>query len=46
MRIINSGELKPIFSVYASKNVTYHDTNLEKAAQMEKEGRTDLFSAM
>ena len=43
-KVTSNGELKPIFSVYASKNVTYHDTNLEKAAEMEKEGRTDLFS--
>ena len=44
IKVTSNGELKPIFSVYASKNVTYHDTNLEKAAEMEKEGRTDLFS--
>lgn len=44
MKIVNTGELKPIFSVYASKNVTYHDTNLEKANEMERDGRVDLFS--
>lgn len=44
MKIVNTGELKPIFSVYASKDVTYHDTNPEKAMEMEKSGRVDLFS--
>lgn len=44
LKISNVEELKPIFSVYASKNVTYHDTNLEKAKEMEKENRIDLFS--
>ena len=44
LKISDIEELRPIFSVYASKNVTYHDTNLEKAEEMEKENRTDLFS--
>ena len=42
--ISKTEELKPIFSVYASKNVTYHDTNLEKAREIEKEHRMDLFA--
>lgn len=43
MKVMSNEELKPIFSVYASKNVTYHDTNPAKAEEMEKDGRVDLF---
>ncbi|MGB0405310.1 MAG: hypothetical protein ACPGDB_03885, partial [Fusobacterium sp.] len=43
IRIIGDNELKPIFSVYASKNVSYHDTNLEKAEELIASNRSDLF---
>jgi ribosome biogenesis GTPase YqeH len=43
IRIIGDNELKPIFSVYASKNVSYHDTNLEKAKELMESSRSDIF---
>lgn len=43
IRIIGDNELRPIFSVYASKNVSYHDTNLEKAKEILESKRSDLF---
>lgn len=43
MRVLSENEFDPIFSVYASKNISYHDTNLEKAKELETSNRRDLF---
>lgn len=43
IQITGNNEYNPIFSVYASKEVSYHDTNLEKAKEFIESGRTDLF---
>ncbi len=43
LTVINDDSLRPIFSVYASKNVSYHDTNLEKAQELETSNRRDIF---
>lgn len=43
MRVLSENEFDPIFSVYASKNISYHDTNLEKAKELENSNRRDLF---
>ncbi|MEG1582595.1 MAG: ribosome biogenesis GTPase YqeH [Cetobacterium sp.] len=34
MRILNDDDLKPIFALYASKDVTFHETNIEKAKEL------------
>ena len=34
MRVLNDDDLKPIFSLYASKDVTFHETNVEKAKEL------------
>lgn len=34
LKIINDGELKPIFSIYASKDVNFHETNEERASEL------------
>lgn len=34
MRVLNDDDLKPIFSLYASKDVTFHETNIEKAKEL------------
>lgn len=34
MRVLNEDDLKPIFSLYASKDVTFHETNVEKAKEL------------
>lgn len=34
LTILNDSELKPIFSLYASKDVTFHETNEEKAKEL------------
>lgn len=40
-RILNKDELKPIFSIYAAKDVQFHETTIEKANELEK---GDFFS--
>lgn len=42
IRVLNDDELKPIFSLYASKEVSFHETNLEKVDTLEK--RTDILN--
>ncbi|MGL5088904.1 MAG: ribosome biogenesis GTPase YqeH [Cetobacterium sp.] len=34
MTVLNNDDLKPIFSLYASKDVTFHETNLDKAVEL------------
>lgn len=39
LRILNDDELTPIFSLYASKDVMFHETNMEKAEELlQKDG--------
>lgn len=35
-RILNENELRPIFAVFASKEVPFHETNLEKVKDLEE----------
>nr|WP_307774685.1 ribosome biogenesis GTPase YqeH [uncultured Cetobacterium sp.] len=34
LRVLNDDDLKPIFSLYASKDVTFHETNVEKSKEL------------
>lgn len=36
IKILNRDDLRPIFSIYASKNINFHETNLEKAKELCK----------
>lgn len=38
IRVLNDDELKPIFSLYASKEVNFHETNLEKSKELLNRG--------
>lgn len=35
-RVLNDEEIKPIFSLYASKTIDFHETNIEKAKEVLK----------
>ena len=34
-KILNNEEIKPIFSIYAAKDVQFHETTIEKAKELE-----------
>ncbi|WP_297596837.1 ribosome biogenesis GTPase YqeH [uncultured Cetobacterium sp.] len=34
VKVLNDDDLKPIFALYASKDVTFHETNIEKAKEL------------
>lgn len=34
IKVLNDDELKPIFSLYASKDVTFHETNVDRAKEI------------
>lgn len=36
IRVLNEDGLRPIFSLYASKNVDFHETNIKKAIELNK----------
>lgn len=38
MKVLNEGEMKPIFSLYASKELHFHETNEEKADELLQKG--------
>ena len=42
-RVINEDEVTPIFSLYAAKDVTFHETNVEKLKELLAGERSDLF---
>lgn len=42
-KVINEDEVTPIFSLYAAKDVTFHETNMEKLKELLAEKRSDLF---
>lgn len=42
-KVINEDEITPIFSLYAAKDVTFHETNMEKLKELLAEKRSDLF---
>lgn len=42
LKVLNEDDLKPIFSLYASKGVTFHETNVDKVDELLK--RTDLLT--
>lgn len=35
-KIINSENIKPIFSIYASKDIPFHETNIDRFKELEK----------
>lgn len=35
-KILNKDEIKPIFSIYAAKDVKFHETTIEKSQELEK----------
>jgi len=41
---ITEGETKPIFSIYASKNVNFHETNEERVEELIRDHLTTLLS--
>ena len=34
-KILNDDEIKPIFSIYAAKDVQFHETTIEKSKELE-----------
>lgn len=44
LRVMNDDELKPIFSLYASKNVNFHETNMDRVADFEAQHREDIMN--
>lgn len=43
-RVLNEDETKPIFSLYAAKDVTFHETNEDKLKELLKTDRGDLLT--
>ena len=43
-RVINEDEVTPIFSLYAAKDVTFHETNEDKLKELLKTDRGDLLT--
>lgn len=44
LRVLNEDELKPIFSLYASKNVNFHETNIDKVPELMEKHRTTIMT--
>jgi hypothetical protein len=44
LRILNEDELKPIFSLYASKNVNFHETNMDKVEELKEKHRDTIMT--
>ena len=43
-KVLNEDDIKPIFSLYAAKDVTFHETNEERLEELLKTDRGDLLT--
>ena len=42
IRVLNDEEVKPIFAIYAAKDVKFHETTIERAKELEEGNFFDI----
>lgn len=44
LKVLNENENKPIFSLYAAKDITFHETNITKLQELFMQNRIDILT--